>query len=233
MHKYKYLAVDPNVLRMLAFVHILTKENEYIDIDKIKNDQLRKDFNYYKRLYDCVVQDKIRIVLLEHVYSVSKHSESLMKFIRLYCYCSDFNSNNYKEKTNKFLDLSKAYCREYVLRDEIHPAPINLNGLNEKRQDIEQKFAVMMAQATIEGCMFLTTHENLVRDIRKKSFDRSHATGIFNINMINGYYDTMFNGKVLSPHPILLRDIGPMTKNPDMFVTPNLSKGITLADNVL
>ena len=233
MHRYKYLAVDPNVLRILAFVDLLAQEHEYIDVDKIKNDQLRKDFNYYKRLYDCIVTDHIRIVLLEHVYRVSKHSETLMNFIKKYCYCSNYNSKNYEEKTNKMLELSKAYCCEYVLRDEIHPAPINLNGLSTHQKEYQMKNALMMAQATIEGCMFLTTHENLIINKRSSQNNRENAVGIFNINMLNGYYDTMFNGKMLSPHPILLRDIGPMTKDPNTFVTPNLSKGILPADLIL
>ena len=233
MHKYKYIAVDPTILRLLAFIDLLSKEYEFLDIDKIHNPSLRKDFNYYKRLYDCIVDDKIRIIILEHVYQVSKHSETLMDFIKTYCYCSNFNSNNYKTKLDKISQLEEKYFEGYTIRGEYHPAPLNLSNQIETKQERTKKYARMMAQATLEGCIFLTTNQDLVCDKTNTSHNTNLAARVFQINLLNGYYCTMTNGQVLAPHPVLLRDFGPMTKHPERFVTPDLSRGIFKADLIL
>ena len=233
MHKYKYISVDPSILRLLAFLDLLCKEHEYIDIDKIQNSRLRTDFNYYKRLYDCIVSDKIRIVLLQHAFDVSKHSETLMSFIKKYCYCSDFNSNNYKKKMEKIAKLECEYFKGYTIRDEYHNAPLSLSNKTEKQQETTKKYAKLMAQSTVEGCIFLTTYQSLVSDINIASYNNNLATSVFDINMLNGYCSKMSNGQVLAPHPVLLRDFGPITKHPERFVTPDMSSGIYKADLVL
>lgn len=233
MHRLKYISVDPTILRLLAYIDLLSKEYEFIDIDKIKNTRLRKDFNYYKRLYDRIVEDKIRIVILEHVYQVSKHSETLMNFIKQYCFCSDFNSTNYKNKANKICKLEIKYFDGYYLRDEYHPAPLSLLNQNEKQQETTKKYAKMMAQSTVEGCIFVTNYDKLIQNKNDSSYNNYHAIDIFNINMLNGYYNNMSNGQLLAPHPVLLRNFGPMTKHPENFVTPDLARGIYPANTVL
>ena len=60
-----YLAIDSDVLRTLTLLDILKKEHGYVDIDKIKDSSLKKDFNYFNRLYNALNHDEIRPLIVD------------------------------------------------------------------------------------------------------------------------------------------------------------------------
>jgi len=228
--KYKYLAVDDTTMRFLAFIDWLVEKYGYIDIDKIHSpvySQLKRDFNYYKTLYDYMKSGKIRIVCLEYVFKEWQIFESLKDFIKENCYFSNFNSANYKRKSNQINELIDSYFSEYVIRGERNKAPLNLSNMTESEKNNAIKYATLMAQATVEGCLLLTTYPKMVLGKVESSHEKCASDAFIEVNIVNGYYNELPNGKIVTPRPVLYYKIIPILNNPEHIITPELSAGIT------
>lgn len=154
----KYIAIDSDILRELSFLSILRKEYGHsINPEKLPlNSALKKDFNYFINLLNCIEYDDIRIVIVDAVYQESKHSESLIDFIKQYCYFPNITAVNYQEKAEKARKLAKAYCSEYIYEDEEKPAPMKSVFIADINKYAPSNDCYIMAQATIEGLPLLT-----------------------------------------------------------------------------
>ncbi len=233
----KYIAVDSDVLRELSFLYILRKEfGHNIDPDKLPlNSSLKKDFNYYNRFFNCVEHNEIRIVILDAVYQESKHSSSLINFIKELCYFPNINAANYQEKAEKARHLARAYCSEYTYEDEVKPAPMKSVFIADINKYVPSNDCYIMAQATIEGLPLLTGNgKDFIfnkRNSNKEDHDR--IRGITQINVLNGYYSINSKGFKVTSAPILMYDLGPILKNARRLNTPEQTDDFVEASTIL
>lgn len=233
----KYIAVDSDVLREISFLYLLRKEYGYsIDPEKLPlNSSLKKDFNYYTRFLNCIEHDELRIVILDAVYQESKHSESLVNFIKEVCYFPNINAANYQEKAEKARKLARAYCSEYVLDGKTMPAPMKSLFIADINKYVPSNDCYIMAQATIEGLPLLTGNgKDFIfnkRNSNRENHDR--VKGIAQINISNGYYSINAKGNKSTSAPILMYELGPMLKKINAFNVPEQADDFIEANNLL
>ena len=228
--KHKYLAVDTTIMQYLAFIDWLVNKYGHIDIDKIHSEtysQLKRDFNYYKMLYDHMKNGKIRIVALEYVFRNFEKFESFKEFMKENCYYSDFDSENYKHKSERINELVDAYFNDYSIRDVKFKAPFDTSDMTEKEKKESMEYAIMMAQATVEGCLFVTNNNKIVLGKVKDHPNKTTTNAIIEVNIVNGYYDVLPNGKRITPRPVLFYKFAPILNNYEHLITPELSTGIS------
>ena len=228
--KHKYLAVDPTIMQYLSFIDWLVKKYGHIDIDKIHSEsysQLKRDFNYYKTLYDYMKSGEIRIVALEYVFRNFEKFESVKDFMKENCYFSNFDSENYEHKSEQIDELIDAYFNDYSIRDQNFKAPFDTSDMTEKERNASKEYAIMMAQATVEGCLLVTNNPKFVSGRVKGYPNKTTASAIIEVNIVNGYYDLLPSGKKVSPHPVLFYKLAPILSNYEYLITPELSSGVS------
>ena len=74
----KYIAIDSDVLRDLTLLDLVHQTHKTIDKDKIPSSTLKRDLNYFERLYQCVIQDKIRLLIVDAVYQEANTRPTLL-----------------------------------------------------------------------------------------------------------------------------------------------------------
>ena len=237
----KYIAIDSDILRELSFLKMLKKEYGHsINPDKLPlNSALKKDFNYFVLLLNCIEHDEIRLVIVDAVYQESKHSDSLINFIKDYCYFPNINAANYQEKAEQSRILAKAYCSEYTYCDEEKQAPMKSVFIADINKYAPSNDCYIMAQATIEGLPLLTgngkdfvfNNRNPNNSQRKNNHDR--VKGIIQVNISNGYFTIQENGKKISSAPMLLYELAPILRHIDSFKTPEQSDDFIIAGSIL
>ena len=219
----KYIAIDSDILRELAFFDILKKEYEHVDIEQIPpNRSLKRDFNYFIRLYNCILYEDIKIVIVDAVYQESKHSPHLVNFIKEHCYFPNINTANYQEKAEKARQLANAYCSEYTYKGATKPAPMKSVFVAAINQYVPTNDCFIMAQATIEGLPLLTGNgQDFIFNVKNENRnEHDRVKGITRINIINGYSKTNSKGFEVTSAPILIFDLVPILKNARNFQTP-------------
>lgn len=233
----KYIAIDSDILRELAFLDILKSEHGHnIDLEKLPaNSALRKHFNYFVRLYNCITYNEIKIVIVDAVYQESKHSETLINFIKKYCYFPNVNAINYQERAAKARLLARKYCEEYVHQGETMPAPMKSVFVADINKYVPTNDCYIMAQATIDGLPLLTGNgQDFIFNKRNENRDdHDRVRGITQINIANGYYTTNAKGYQVTSAPILIYDLGPILKNVTNFTTPEQSDDFIVANSIM
>ena len=237
----KYIAIDSDILRELSFLSVLRREYGHsINLDKLpKNSALLKDFNYFSNLLNCIEFDEIRIAIVDAVYQESKHSPSLIDFIKKYCYFPNITAVNYQEKAEQARTLASAYCTKYIYDDEEKPAPMKSVFIADINKYAPSNDCYIMAQATIEGLPLLTGNgkdfvfnkKNSNNNQRNNNHDRFR--GIIQVNILNGYFTVQPNGKKITSAPMLLYELAPLLRQPDEFNTPEQSDDFVLAGSIL
>ena len=207
-----YLAIDSDVLRTLTLLDILKKEHSYVDIDKIKDSSLKKDFNYFNRLYNALNHDEIRPLIVDAVYQESKHSASLVNFMKNHCYFPKINLVNYQEKATEARELANAYCSPFKLGGKEFPAPMKKVFHADENKHAPSNDCYIMAQATIEGiCLITANGQDFIFDDKSNIENHFRSMGIINVNMIKGYCSGDVK-KYGIPRPYHIETIGPMIK---------------------
>lgn len=232
----KYIAIDSDVLRELAFFDLLKKEYGHVKIEQIpSNSGLKKDFNYFISLYNCILYEDIKVVIVDAVYQESKHSPNLVKFIKEYCYFPNINVANYQEKAEKARHLANAYCSPYEYHGETKPAPMKSIFVAAINQYVPTNDCFIMAQATIEGLPLLTGNgQDFVFNVKNENKDEhDRVKGIAHINIVNGYSTTNNKGFEVTSAPILIFDLVPLLRNAKNFNTPKQSEDLIKADTLL
>ena len=237
----KYIAIDSDILRELSFLRMLRKEYGHnINPEKLPlNSALKKDFNYFILLLNCIEHDEIRIVIVDAVYQESKHSPSLIDFIKKYCYFPNITAVNYQEKAEKARALASAYCSEYVYKGEKKPAPMKSVFIADINKYAPSNDCYIMAQATVEGLPLLTgngkdfvfNNRNPNNSQRKNNHDR--VKGIVQVNILNKYFTMQENDKKIASAPMLLYELAPILRQVNEFRTPEQSNDFIEAMDIL
>lgn len=216
-----YIAIDSDVLRHLTLLNILKKQHGTIDVRKINDDGLKRDFNYFIRLYNCVLHDEIRLLIVDAVYQESKHSSALIDFMKEYCYFPNVNAINYQDKTEEARKLANAYTESYIYNGEVHEAPMKKVYVADIKKYVPTNDCYIMAQATVEQCPLLTGNgQDYVFNKRSDPYYyNSRVKGIVYVNINNGYFTENANGDKKTTSPILIHTLGPILKNLSLYET--------------
>ena len=212
----KYIAIDSDILRKLAYLDMLQTKNKTIDVEKIKDEFLRKNYNYFTKLFNFVKEDKLRLLIVDAVYQESKFSPSLTEFIRKYCYFQNINAANYQEKAEESRRLALAYCKPYTLNGKQKDAPMQLLFVADINKSVPTNDCYIMAQATIEQCCLLTGNgKHFVFNERTSKYrEHERVLGIVQINISMGYSEPHEkSGSLMAPKPMLLHDLMPILIN--------------------
>ena len=110
-----YVAIDSDILRFLSYFDYLKNKHGFVDRSQVNAENLLKDFNYYLRLFNHVLDGDIRLFIVDAVYQESKHAGNLLNFMNKYCYFPDVNSKDYQKKVEKARVLAHAYCQPYTI----------------------------------------------------------------------------------------------------------------------
>lgn len=230
------IAIDSDILRELTFLDILKTQYGRIDVEQIPSHcALKKDFNYFMALYNFITHGELKIVIIDAVYQESKHSESLVNFIKKFCYFPNINAANYQEKAEKARQLASAYCSEYQLDGKTYPAPMKSMFVADINKYVPTNDCYIMAQATIEGLPLLTGNgQDFVFNIKNENKnEHDRVKGITNVNKIYGYSKTDKKGFEVTSAPILLFHLIPLLRNFKNFKTPEHSDDLIKADSLL
>lgn len=239
---HKYIAIDSDILRSLAFLDIIKQDNEHIDFTTMKDNNLKNYGGYLNRLLNLTKEDKIRLLIVDAVYQENKHSDSLLEFIKKYCYVPQINMINYIEKAAKVRELAYSYCEEYSYRGKIYDAPMKKVFVAELGKAIPTNDCFIMAQATVENCALITANgKDFIFDVHKKrtsSFGEntdSRTVGIIQKNIQYGYGEQNAEGKIVVPRPYHIKLFGAILKNDieDIDITTPVDSDFIEAVNLM
>ena len=230
-----YLALDSDVLRTLTLLYILKKEHGYIDIEKIKDNSLKKNFNYFNRLFTAIQHDEIRPLIVDAVYQESKHSPSLIEFMKTHCYFPNINAVNYQEKAEKARKLASEYVKPYTYKNEQFDAPMKAMFVADVNKYVPTNDCYIMAQATVEHCSLLTGNgKDFIfnqRDEDKSNHNR--VRGIAQINILNGYFSEETPGHFVTSKPVMINTLAAILKYDETFETIEQTNNYIKADTIL
>lgn len=213
-----YFAIDSDILRELTFIDIIKKSNKTLDEITTTDPLLQKYGGYLQRLYFKMKTGEINLVIVDAVYQESKHSKSLLDFIKEYCYFPDINAVNYQEKAEEARKLAYAYCSPFDNNGVEEPSPMKLVFIADINKSVPTNDCYIMAQATIEGISLITANgKDFIFNKRNASLEHDRSRGIAIINEQYGYYDKNSKNKNLSPKPFHIYTLGPMIKKYDNY----------------
>ena len=214
-----YIAIDSDILRTLAYLNLLKKEHGFVDREKVKDHSLKKDLNYFLRLFKAIQNDEIRPLIVDAVFQESKHSETLVDFMREYCYFPNVNAVNYQEKAQKARELANLYCHEYTYREQVYKAPMKSVFVADINKYVPTNDCYIMAQATIENCFLLTSNgQDFIFDKRNEDkSENDRVKGIARINILNGYCEETAEGSYSAPRPLTISNVLGMLKYDEEF----------------
>lgn len=220
----RYIALDSDILRDLAVVNELVKNNGgVIDKDAFRkalkkegNIILVTNINFVSEVYDMVkrsVSEKypvFKFLVTETVWRETRYLPIVADFIREYCYVPNINALNMDSKLAEKKKLAEAYC--YGLYDSagkmVCPPPMQ----KDKKGKKPSNDAYIMAEATREFATLLTMNGQdfvYVKDGAPGNNDRKR--GIMDINVRLRYIKTV-NGKGLVPEPFTLERFCPLVR---------------------
>ena len=153
-----YFAIDSDVLRSLAFMEKLLKNNPAYDFRTSQDPLIKKYSGYFKRLFNKMQNNEIRLVIVDAVYQESQHSKCLLEFMKNYCYFPKINAVNYQRKSAEARRLAIAYCETFKIGDKEFDAPMKKIFNAESGKFSPTNDCYIMAQATIEGICLITAN---------------------------------------------------------------------------
>lgn len=233
--KAVYLAIDSDILRTLTLLDILKTEYGFVDIDKIKDSTLKRDFNYFTRLYNAITHNEIKPLIVDAVYQESKHSNSLIEFMKKYCYFPNVNAVNYQEKAEKARNLANAYTKSFTYNGENREPPMKAVFVADINKYVPTNDCYIMAQSTIEHCSLLTGNgkDFIFNEKNEDRYAHDRVKGITQVNILNGYFDEDTPGHYITPKPIMINTIAAILKYENEFVTISQNEDKVKADLVL
>ena len=235
-NKPAYLAIDSDVLRTLTHLDVLKMEHGHIDVSKIRNKVLKDDFNYFIKLYNAIVFDEVRPLIVDAVYQESKHSPSLISFMKNYCYFPNVNAANYQEKAEKARKLAIAYTNQYKdSKGQICDAPMKKEFVADINKYVPSNDCFIMAQATIENCPLLTGNgkDFIFNEKSADKYNHERVKGIVEINIANGYNYQDEKGHNTTPKPIKINTLAGLLKYEDYFMDLNQKDDYEKASTIL
>lgn len=230
-----YLAIDSDILRTLTLLDILKTEHGYVDIEKVKDVSLKKDFNYFNRLYNAILYDEIRPLVVDAVYQESKHSNSLIEFMKKYCYFPNVNAVNYQDKAEKARNLANAYTKPFIYNGEHCDPPMKAVFVADINKYVPTNDCYIMAQATIEHCSLLTGNgkDFIFNQRHEDRYAHERVKGIAQVNILNGYFDEDSPGHYITPKPVMINTLAGILKYDDEFLSIEQNEDKVKADLIL
>ena len=199
-----YLVIDSDVLRTLAYLDMLKKKYGHVEMSQINDDNLIGDFNYYLKILEHGKKEHIKFLIVEPVYYESRHSPSLLNFMKEYCYFPNPNAKDYQDKQQKAKDLAYAYCSPYVFNGENFDAPMKTVYCADCKRYTPVNDAYVMANAAVEGCCVLTANkQDFIFNKKQPLGNKDRLDGICRINQLYGYCERNEKG-VFTPKPITI-----------------------------
>lgn len=203
-----YIAVDSCALINLAYVYDKMTENEEhyneMDLDENELKYLSINLERYKKIVMAISLGRIKIVLLPTVFYESNHTQSVLNFIKKFCYCPNENLLKNFERQRKISSLARKYCFPYFDNNNIkHPAPMKKTYVADSQQEVPSNDAYIMAEATFENCCLLTVNKKDFIYKKHSEIDNERKKGIIEINIKNNFID--FKKSV--PKPISLGEV--------------------------
>ena len=208
-----YFAIDSDILRTLTYIDITLQNNPDYELRNSPDPLLKKWSGYFLRLYKKMLNDELKLVIVDAVFQESQHSTSLLTFMKKYCYFPKINAVNYQRKSDEARRLANAYCEPYEVGDREYSAPMKKVFNAESGTFSPTNDCYIMAQATIEGISLITANgKDFIFDERIGKENHDRAKGIMNINIAKGYYAPKQGGFSTS-RPFHIQTIGPMLKD--------------------
>jgi len=207
-----YIAIDSDILRSLTYIEKIRQSEQSYDFKNSDHPLLKKYSGYFQRLYHRMEEDSLRLVIVDAVYQESKHSASLVNFMKNHCYFPKINLVNYQEKATEARELANAYCSPFKLGGKEFPAPMKKVFHADENKHAPSNDCYIMAQATIEGiCLITANGQDFIFDDKSNIENHFRSMGIINVNMIKGYCSGDVK-KYGIPRPYHIETIGPMIK---------------------
>ena len=230
-----YLAIDSDILRTLTLLNILKKEHGYVDTEKVKDTSLKKNFNYFNRLFNSINHNEIRLLIVDAVYQESKHSSSLVEFMKEYCYFPNTNAVNYQDKAERARKLASEYVKPYTYKNEQYDAPMKAVFVADVNKYVPTNDCYIMAQATVEHCSLLTGNgkDFIFNQRNEDKYAHDRVRGIAQINILNGYFTEETPGHFVTSKPVMINTLAAILKYEDSFETITQSNNYVKADTIL
>ncbi len=225
--KGKFVAVDSNVLRILAFMNKRYEEfdNGKFVFEKSKDCLIQKYGKYFldilRHMKNENEKERLNILILDYVYMENKHIPLVNEFIKNNCYVSKkflAGEEKYRARVNH---LARAYCKPYKkkMKDELRPAPMQSVYNAYANKDIPSNDAYIMAQATLEGVLLVTANgKDFTFNIRNQDntdeeYVNDRTEGIVDINMMLGYCEKSDKGDYyVVPKAMRVKQFGELLK---------------------
>ena len=232
--KHIYFSIDSDVLRALTFVDLLLKDDPKTDLKKFKDPMVKNHGGYLKKLLKLAKDDVVRLLIVNTVYQEGKHSEKLVDFMKEYCYFPNINFANFDEKSEKIERLVDRYCNDYTVGDVTYDAPFMKTYNASLKRKVASNDAYIVAESTVENaCLITNNSKHIIYNERNDNDQNSRVKGIVNININEGYYQTVEDGvSILTPRPYALHVVGPMLKDMEKFSSVKTNDKVK-ADTVL
>lgn len=236
-NKFIEIDIDSDILRCLTFLDILQDEHGFVEREKVKNKDhlLYNNFGYFCNTLKLIKLDQLHIGINDTVFQESKHSKSLVNFMKKYAYFPNINAINHQQYSDEAERLAYAYCSPYKIESKKYKAPMKSKYSSSAKKYTPVNDAFGMAYATIEGRCFLTANgKDLIFDEKNINPNHDRSRGVVAINILNGYYKTQPDGSFIVPKPIHLHDFGAIIKNDinNLVVSSSFRKMIR-ADQIL
>jgi len=202
-----YVAFDTDIISHLSEIHRLVQKNVQITRDDFSDNWQKCNVNYLLTLYNKIINDEIRPVAVNTVFHEARRLKKCEDFMRDCCYFPNYNMANMRDKQNEIMKLAETYCEPFESNGKLHsPAMKRINN-EYARALTPTSDAFAMAEATIEGLVFVTANErDFIKDESDYFFDKyqkgsmqhrgSRRLTIININKDYGY-----GGKSLEDTP--------------------------------
>ena len=230
--------IDSDVLRCLTFLDILQEANGgFVERETVPDPVLQSNFNYYCRILKYIKLGELRVVINDAVYQESKHSKSLVEFMKKYAYFPDVNMHTYQEQAEAASRLAYAYCQPYEIDGEKRPAPMKFVYIADIKKRVPTNDAYAMAYATVGGRCFITANGRDFIFNERTGEDKNYheiSRGIMRINIERGYYSEEESGRFLVPKPIHLTTFGAIIKDgTESLYVPEMLENLVPARDVI
>ena len=212
-----YVAIDSDILRHLAYLELRMQDHEEITPEDFNDNLLVRDFNFYKRILEYAKRDEVRLLIVDAVFQESRHSNTLVQFMKEYCYFPNINAVNFQEKANKASVLAHAYCSEYLFEGQVFDPPMKSVFVADIHKVVPTNDAYIMAQATVEQCCLLTGNKrDFIFDEKQGEDNNARVIGIRRINKEHGYYEENEYGIGVA-QPITINKLAGSLKRDERF----------------
>ncbi len=198
------VALDADILRMLAEVDRRLNEDPNYDFSKNKDKVLRKQVDDVKLLLSYIKSGKLEVFVGNMVYHQVKHRPESFEFIKKYAYFPKMNMLTVDDLTYKSDELAFEYCNNR----EFGFPPMDMKYDPEKRRYKPSEDAYVMAEATIVNCLLITCNgKHFVFRENVKDDKNSRSTSIVRINQKYNYGTPDEYSNIVVPKPVLLRTL--------------------------